>query len=670
MLRDYVRTKLTAEQIGDLLTMAGFELEGIEEVDGESVLDIKVVSNRGDGLSVYGLAREVLAKDATSEATDLYAACRAGFADSPLESQALDDSVVQIESDECIRFAVRTLEGVDAKQSSPEWMQKRLQQAGMRPISILVDLTNYVMLELGQPLHAFDRDKLAGGRIVVRHARPGERLVTLNGVEHELNGQMMVCDAEKPVGVPGVMGGLETEVSDLTKTLLLESANFKNTAVRKTRKQLGLNTEASYRFERSVDPEGVVRATERFTKLLLEVQPAIKASNIVDHYPGRMVREPIKLRLSRANRLLGMTITDAEASRYLKNLGFSVDGGEGEYTIEPPSWRPDIVREDDLIEELGRVHGYEKIPEELPIGHTPIGGPQGSLLKVDLLREAVVRAGFIQIISHSLRDKHLLDAPGARIGPKNPGSPEMAWLRNSHLPSLAEAAIRNGAKDLHLFEMGKVFGDFGERMELSLLSVGALLPANWQKSDSGQADFFSLKEAVVKALSQIGYVVQVAPAEVSAERFHPTRVASLLYGVDQVGVMGQLHPSLAEPLGLSPTTAFAEVNISKLLSQPASEVKYQPISRNPSVRRDISIEVPKSLPYAEVENAVISACGSVLERHWLSDVYEGAGIGDGNRSLSLALQLRKQGENFTDEEANQVRELAVEALVALGARPR
>ncbi|OWU65710.1 MAG: phenylalanine--tRNA ligase subunit beta, partial [Armatimonadetes bacterium Cent15-Ar3] len=277
MLRDFVETNLDAHQIGDLLTMAGFELEGIEEVGDEFVLDIKVMSNRGDGLSVFGLSREVLAKDLESKATDLYRAAADRFKDvSPSSSVALQANAATIESSDCRRFAVRGFEGVNAKAESPAWMQKRLDACGMRPISLLVDLTNYVMLELGQPLHAFDRAKLTEGRLVVRHAQPGEKLTTLNGDEHELNGQMMICDAAKPVGVPGVMGGLETEVTDDTTSLLLESANFVNKVVRKTRKQLGLSTEASYRFERSVDPDGVTAATRRFTQLLLQVQPGVE----------------------------------------------------------------------------------------------------------------------------------------------------------------------------------------------------------------------------------------------------------------------------------------------------------------------------------------------------------------------------------------------------------
>ena len=673
MLRYYVETTLDAEGVGDLLTMAGFELEGIEQAGGEDVLDIKVMSNRGDGLSVFGLAREVLAKDPESKPSGLYRRSASGF-ESPnrTESISIPETSAAIESLECLRFACRGFDGVDGSAPSPHWMQGRLESAGMRPINILVDLTNYVMLELGQPLHAFDRDKLAGHRIVVRHARAGERLTTLNGIEHELDGQMMICDADKPVGVPGVMGGLETEVSESTTRLLLESANFRNTTVRKTRKQLGLNTEASYRFERSVDPDGVVRAIERFTDLLLESQPTVRVSNVVDLYPGRKSSEPIPLRLERANRLLGMQIARVDAIRYLESLGFDLDANSEPIRVTPPSWRPDLEREIDLIEELGRVHGYEKIPEELPVGRTPVGGAHGELHFLDRLRESLVRAGFVQILSHSLRDSHPLDAPAAHVVPKNPASPEMALLRNSLLPSLADAAVRNGGKDLHLFEMGAVFHVTAdratERKVLAILSTGALHVSGWQSDSSTNADFFSLKGALETALDSLSVHVQFEGATESDGRYHPTRLARVLVKGEAVGSIGQIHPTVAEELGLGAETYLAELDLASLYH--SIEISYRPISRNPSVRRDISFEIDKAVPYARIDEAIASACGPELERHWLFDVYEGKGIGDGNHSLSVALQLRKMASNFTDEEANQVRERAVSALAALGAKPR
>lgn len=677
MLRDFVNTTLDANQIGDLLTMAGFELEGIEEVNGEPVLDIKVMSNRGDGLSVFGLSREVLAKDLASTPTELYLRAATRFQDSPVtESLGLDASAATIESETCNRFALRSFKGVSGTHSAPNWIQQRLTWVGMRPISLLVDLTNYVMLELGQPLHAFDRAKLSEGRIVVRSATPGEKLTTLNGIEHELSGQMMICDAAKPVGVPGVMGGLETEVTEETTEVLLESANFTNTTVRKTRKQLGLATEASYRFERSVDPEGVIAATRRFTELLLEVVPTAQVSNIVDLYPRPPERIPVRLRPTKASMLLGMDVSTDEVRNYLQRLGMVVhDGEEGTLIVTPPSWRPDIIREEDLVEEIGRVHGYDRIPEKLPEGSTTLGGAKGAYRRVDIARDSLLRSGFIQMISHSLRADSALDATQNRIAPRNPASPEHAALRDALLPCLADAARRNGSKDLHLFEIGKVFQfapdgqAFVEKLSAAILSTGNLIPTARQGEKVAQADFFSLKESIVALSLDLGLNIAFVPSS-SDPRFHPTRQATVVNGDQNVGVFGQIHPEAAASLDLLPETFIAELEIEAWVKTDGAAPKLKQISRNPATKRDIAILIDKSVSYDRIEAAIETASGDVLEMQWLFDVYSGQGIEPGKHSLGIGLQFRKLGENFTDEEANQVRDRIVAALVELGARPR
>lgn len=676
MLRDFVETSLDAHQIGDLLTMAGFELEGIEEIGDEFVLDIKVMSNRGDGLSVFGLSREVLAKDLNSKPTELYVHAASRF--SNLNPQTtLPTPEASIESAHCRRFAVRAFQGVNAKTESPTWMQTRLDACGMRPISLLVDLTNYVMLELGQPLHAFDRSKLAEGRLVVRHAKPGDKLTTLNGDEHELDGQMMICDAERPVGVPGVMGGLETEVTDSTTSILLESANFVNNVVRKTRKQLGLNTEASYRFERSVDPDGVVAATRRFTQLLLDSQPGIQVSEILDLYPTPPSAVPITLRPSRASMLLGMEITAEQAENYLSRLGMSAKRTGDDLSVTPPSWRPDITREEDLVEELGRVHGYDRIPEALPFGSTPIGGSRGKELVKDRFRESLLRSGLTQIISHSLRSVHPLDEPCERVAPRQPASPEHDTLRSSLLPSLADAARRNGNKDLHLFEIGKVFyqyeGEFGETLYAAILSQGNLLPPQRQGEKVPQADFFSVKAILQDTFVNLGIADQVIFKSFDPgddRRFHPTRTAAVYVEETHVGTLAQIHPSIAKEVGLEPTTILAELALDWLIDSVTPRLNIKSISRNPATRRDIAILVDKKTEFKELEQAIKVAGGELLEKHWLFDVFEGQGIPEGKHSLGIGLQFRKHGENFTDEEGNQVRDQIVAELAKLGATLR
>jgi phenylalanyl-tRNA synthetase beta chain len=451
-------------------------------------------------------------------------------------------------------------------------MQKRLDACGMRPISLLVDLTNYVMLELGQPLHAFDRAKLAESRLVVRQAKPGEKLITLNGDEHELDGQMMICDGAKPVGVPGVMGGLETEVTDDTSSLLLESANFVNKVVRKTRKQLGLSTEASYRFERSVDPDGVTAAMRRFTQLLTQVQPNIQVSEILDLYPQPLSPDKVTLRVERASMLLGMEITPDQAENYLSRLGMNVSRQGDNLEVTPPSWRPDIIREEDLVEELGRVHGYDRIPEALPFGSTPIGGSRGKELVKDRFRESLLRSGLTQIISHSLRSVHPLDEPCERVAPRQPASPDHDTLRSSLLPCLADAARRNGGKDLQLFEMGKVFyqheGEFAETTYAAVLCQGNLVPPQRQGEKVPQVDFFSVKAVLEDTFVNLGIADQLDFKSFDPgddKRFHPTRTAAIYVGEIHVGTLSQIHPLVAKETGLESNTILAEVALDWLV---------------------------------------------------------------------------------------------------------
>lgn len=652
MLHDFVRTSLSAEELGDLLTMAGFELEGIEG----DILDIKVMSNRGDGLSVFGLAREVLAKDPASQPTDLYTRAANRFADLPSDGLPNPASVT-IQTADCPRYACRMFQGVE-NGSAPQWVRERLTQAGMRPISLLVDLTNYVMLELGQPLHAFDYDKLSGGRIVVRKAEPGETLTTLDGKAHALReDQMMICDAERPVAAAGIMGGAATEVGAGTQRVLLESAAFLNTSVRRTRKQLGLSTEASYRFERSVDPDGVVAAILRFSELL-----GVAGSAVVDEYPGRTTREPLALRPARARLLLGMDVSGEEAETHLRRLGMDVTREGERLVVVPPSWRPDIRREEDLVEEVGRVHGYERIPETPVVGTTMLGGPQGALLLEDRLREAIVRLGYVQTISHSLVDLHPLDSPaGERVGPRNPLSPEAAYLRNSTLPCLADAAARNGGRNLRLFEIGRVFkGGCPESKELGMLIT--------------EGGFFALKGDVVAAAAAVGVMVSLESPQQADPRLHPGRQAGLKAADREdgttVGTMGQIHPEIAETLGLANETCVVSLDVDRLLAQARGERRLRPVSRNPANPRDIALLIDKSVPYSEIEREIVAAGGDLLEKLSLIEVYTGAGIPEAKHSLTLRLVFRKLGENLTDEEANQARDGIVAALAKLGGTTR
>lgn len=670
MLLDYVQTDLDANALGDLLTMAGFELEGIEEVEGEPVLDIKVMSNRGDGLSVFGLSREVLAKDLNAKPTALYQRAVSRFAD--IAATDGDPALVSVETDLCTRYAGATFEFPGGE--TPAWMAKRLTQAGMRPISLLVDLTNYISLEIGQPLHTFDRTRLAEGRIIVRLAKPGEKLKTLNGDEHELApNHMVICDATHPVAVAGVMGGEESEVTDSTKQVLLEAAHFVNTSVRKTRKQLNLNTDSSYRFERSVDRELTLAGIRRFVDLMNQFCGSAVVPSLTYVAGPEDQPQHLTLRADRASTLLGMPVTLDQAANYLSRLGFQVRVESGALDVVVPTWRPDITREIDLIEELGRVHGYERIPETPIKGTNTQGGIRGRFLQQEKLQEALIRLGYLQMTSHSLRTEHPLDDQGERIAPRVPASPEYAILRNSLLPGLAEAFRKNGGRDLHLFEIGRVFravdGGYEEKVRVALLSSGATVPARRKGDVVPQADFYSLKATLESLLASLGVGLELKVVAPDA-RFHPTRQAAVVSGDATLGVMGQIHPDVAKAAGLPEATVLAELLFDELLPVASEEIGLKSISRHPAIDRDIAVLVSKTVPFGQLELAIRNATGDLLEKLSLFDVYEGSNLPEGTHSLGVRVRLRKLDGTFTDAEANQVREQIVSVLAELGATTR
>lgn len=668
LLKEYVNHRHSPEELGHLLTMTGFELEEIIEIAGEPVLDVNIMANRGDGASILGLVREILAKDPEAKPTPLTQTLLSG---NPLPDDESRDlwsrTGITIQTDHCTRYACRIFTDV-VNGPSPEWLVKKLELLGQRSINLLVDLTNLVMFETGQPLHAFDLDKLAGERIVVRLAEPGETFVTLDEIERTLTpGQMLICDAEKPVAIAGVMGGLHSEVSATTTRCLLESAHFVNTSVRRTRKELGLQTEASYRFERSVDPAGVVRALNRFADLYQQITGKAAEPGVADAWPTPPTEITLTLRLKRCRELLGMPVTRDEAVDYLSRLGCTVTEHPETDSLEAviPSWRTDLLREEDLIEEVGRVHGYERIPERLPIGSTPIGGAAAEELFVDTVREVLLSLGFNQAISHSLRAPHPLDAPGTNhIALRDPGSPEHSHLRNSILPNLCDAALRNGTTPVAVFETGKVFPGLTEHISCGILLSGDRTDPSWTGRKPVPADFFTLKGHLENLYARVRRTFTASAPASPDPRLHPTRQAAI-----PGGIFGQIHPDLAEQSGLHPATLLAEINL-ELLYEASGHEPVQPVlHRNPAVRRDISFVISKEVPFSRIELAIQNTAGELLERVWLFDVYSGDNLPFGTQSLAIALQLRKAG-NFTDEEANQVRDQVVQALERLGAKLR
>ncbi len=666
---EYVETVASPQEIADTLTMLGHEVEAIEQSDLGAVLAVKVTPNRGDCLSVLGIARELAASDPTRfQPTELMREAIRGWTLGD-EATPLSATSVTIETpDLCPRYAARVWNEAPM-QASADWMQARLVACGMRPINVIVDTTNYVMLELGQPLHAFDLDLLREERIVVRTARPGEKMRTLDGIEREFSTEMMlICDAERPVAVAGVMGGEETEVTQTTKRILLESAHFQPASVRRTRRALNLPTEASHRFERHVDPEGVVRALNRFALLLSQQTGVAQEPGVCDLYPGRSELQPVQVREARWNLLLGMEVPRAAAAASLNSIGMRVAETEEGLTATPPSWRADIAIEEDLVEEIGRLAGYENMPERLPEGSTPQGGESALTSLRTRARDAMLRLGFIEVVTHSLRAPSPLDAPCDPIRLRNPASPEVSVLRNSLLPGLADAARRQHDDSFFLFEVGRVFLPEAERVCIAGLMRGQLLPEHWRSGHAAEVDVFTLKGA----LQEVGARLHRLPAfeQSNDERFHPAKQARVVVAGQDVGVMGELSRLLVERMHLQPSLFAFEMDLTSLLELPEATPRYKPFSAFPHVRRDIAIEVPKDVPYAQIERLIRESAAGLLEEVWLFDVYEGKGIEEGKHSLGIAMTLRHMEKTLTDEEANEVRERVLQALASLGAKQR
>jgi phenylalanyl-tRNA synthetase beta chain len=644
----------------------------------DAILDVEVTPNRPDCLAVMGVAREL-------------AALTGGRLRPPdcvvREDPELATTGWRITIDApdlCARYAARLIDGVTVG-PSPPWLAQRLRAAGLRPINNVVDVTNYVLWELGHPLHAFDAALLPDRRIVVRRARPGETVVTLDGQTRTLTEEMLViADAVRPVAVAGVMGGASTEVRPTTRTVLLESAHFKGASIRRTAKTLGLSTEASYRFERGADVEGLRDALDRAARLIAELGEGRVATGVLDAYP--VPRRPIALplRLDRIRRVLGASPPSAQVGEILRSLGFPATERPGGFEVVVPAFRRDIAIEDDLVEEIARVWGYAQIPSTLPSGSLTLTRRPRHLVVQDVVRRALTAAGCQEIVSLSLVDPGALgrlgvagdDARVVRL--QNPLAVDRSVLRTTLLVGLLEAAATNArrqAPDLRLFEIGRVFEARGpgelprEETRVGVLLTGLRVPRAWF-ADRARADVFDVKgaaEAVVEALGRTD--VAVEPTELPY--LEEGRAAMVLVQGTRVGTIGELRPAIQRALDLPAPVVVAELSLDEIEAMPTRLVQHRPLPRHPAVSRDLAVVVPVHVTAAAIERAIHDLRVPWLRRAELFDVYEGAQVGPGRRSLAYGLVYQAEDRTLTDAEVNQVHAELVERLrTELGAEVR
>jgi phenylalanyl-tRNA synthetase beta chain len=651
------------------------------EVLGDVVFELSTWANRADLLGVLGLAREV----AALLGKELREPPRTYTAEGPAIEELAE--VVVEAPDLCRRFTAAVVTDLTIE-PSPRWLQERLERMGMRPINNVVDITNYVMLETGQPLHAFDYEAIGGRKVVARRARPGERIVTLDGVERELDPDMLlICDAERPLGIAGIMGGAESEVNPRTRTILLEVANFHPGSIRRTSMRLKLRTEASSRFEKGIGPGMAVYAQARALHLLQEVCGGRIARGTIDLYPTPVEPAPIELPEARIGQVLGMEVPDSEVRRILTALGFrcEADTSARTYQVTPPFWRTDVAIADDVIEEIARVHGYDKLPTTSLRGALP--EPEADPVRElrHRLADAFVAVGFHEVITYSLTDAEELRrtvAPDDTLRNRplavvNPVAAQHTYLRTTLRGSLLRTYARNrphAQGPLQLFEIGVEFlprdGDLPDERPVLVAAMGGFRPDRWGHPSDERLDFFDLKGALESVLEGLWSEASFEPAE--EHGFLAGHTAAVLVSGQRVGILGQVHPDVAAAFDIGEPVYLLELGLRELAAVLPERPAYQPPPRFPPVRLDLALVVEAGLPAAQLLRAVRShRSGSVTIEADLFDEYRGPGIPEGKKSLALHLRLQAPDRTLTDAEAKRV----VEGLLArlereLGARPR
>jgi|DewCreStandDraft_1066081.scaffolds.fasta_scaffold01403_13 phenylalanyl-tRNA synthetase beta chain len=644
---------------------------------GETVLELEIRPNRPDALSVLGIAREVAALSG------------AQVREPPLDYEAHGPPVrrlasVQVEApDLCPRYVAAVVTGVRIG-PSPSWMQRRLEAAGLRPINNVVDITNYVMLEMGQPLHAFDLHKLEGSSIVVRRAREGETLTLLDGSEARLRPDMLViADARRPVAVAGVMGGANSEVDEGTTAVLLESATFFGPSVRRTAQALKLRTEASLRFEKGLSPLLPIYAARRAVRLMVELCGGKAARGIIDIFPQRRRPSPVHLTAQRLRTVLGMDVPREEVERALSALGFRVGWRRpATYVVTPPYWRTDVRIADDVAEEVARVVGYDRIPSVLRAPSLPPAEREPLRELRERLRDALAQAGMQEVITYPLSDRETLaralspeemeSHPPLRLA--NPMSRELEFLRTTLRAGLLRALARNQRSRpglVALFEVGRVFlprpDDLPREVEMAAGVVAGPRPDRWGLPRGEPADFFDAKGMLETALASLGIEAQFVPAEHAV--FLPGSTAAVVVGGQQVGLLGQVHPEVARAFEVEGDAYLFELDLERLLPHVPGGRLYRPISRFPPVREDLAVVVDAEVPAGAVRSVIESS--PLVVRAELFDVYTGPPVPEGKKSLAFAVTYQALDRTPSDEEvARERRRIVAQLERELGASLR
>jgi phenylalanyl-tRNA synthetase beta chain len=675
-LKEFVDFDGSSDELSKLLTMAGLEVESLtslREPDSQRedwLFEIGVTPNRGDCLGLLGIAREVCALTGAKVRIPPVHASKKVSSIHQRVAVKIEDAA------QCARYSARIVDNIRIA-PAPAWLRFRLEACGIRPINNIVDVTNYVMLETGQPLHAFDLALLSAKQIVVRKARENRKFVTLDGVERELaHEDLVICDGDSPVALAGLMGGMNSEVSAATQAILLESANFAPAAIRRTAKRLALHSEASHRFERSVDPEGTIRALDRAVQLILESGGGSPSVGVVDRYPKKIAPLKIRVREQRIEKLLGIGIELKRAETLLRSLGLKTIRQAKYLNVVVPTSRPDLTREVDLIEELARLHGYDNIPTTLPSLR-----PTGSRMDFKLTAERKLRhffagEGFVETVnlpftSDALNDLYfgLWEGPRTAVPLINPLAKENSAMRQSLVPGLLDNLRLNWAHktaSFYAYHLGKVFryspaGGYEERLCVGGLMHGTRAVRGLRRKNGPAVGFLECKGAVEGVLDLFGLRDSISWTTLALEILHPGRAAQFAHNDCRIGVLGELHPDISEQLEVPQVYVF-ELDFEKLLEYAPRRMAVRALPKFPAIERDFAIVVDRDFASQRIIDWIENLNESLIAYVQVFDQYIGAPVPDGKKSLAYNICYRAEGRTLTDSEVNPLHQRVIDRI--------
>jgi len=633
----------------------------------DTILDISITPNRPDCLCVMGVAREIAALTHQKVKYPTHSLSDRG------EEIHQKTSVTVLDQDLCPRYVARMIDGVKIG-PSPHWMSDRLEKVGIRSISNVVDVTNYVMMEYGQPLHAFDFELLEEGRIVVRRAKEGEEFVTLDGVKRTLDKEMlMICDGVKPVALAGVMGGLNSEIKEDTQKVLLESAYFNPAGNRRTSKKLGLETEAAYRFGRGIDYGGCLSAANRAAQLIQELAGGRVLEGVVDAYPVTIKPSPIRLSIKKIHQVLGTEVSAKQVRNYLEDLELEIRGEDEDIlVVTPASFRGDLEREIDLIEEVARLDGYERIPITIPKGPPSSEERSKEFLVERKVIDTLIYHGYHEVVTYSFTSPDSWDVIGLPLhDPRrqhlrilNPLTEDLSVMRTTLIPGLLETARYNVSRknyNLKLFELKKVFiPQEGERLPKEVkflvgLAMGFDRDPHWAFSPR-PVDFFDIKGCVEDLLDALKIRGLKFDKAEGIPYLHPGKASKVILDHDVLGVLGELHPQVLGHYEIHGRGYLFEMDFSKMVQWAGEEKRFQSLPKFPEVYRDLSVVVDKTLESERVMEAIRALRQPFVGEVSLFDIYEGPPIPEGKKGISYRIRYQANDRTLTDEEVNQYHE--------------